>query len=562
MRAIRSIRLIRRIRPIGPIRPLKGRAQHEAGFAILMVVLVLVGLIIIGAPFAISMRQEELASVNFAARAHAKLAATGALNLAKAQLEQSHEFNERGYAGATEVETVFNSPYVDSTGELRVDIADGTFPANPAGAMWSARAEDEQGKINVKSAPRSLLRNLLLEVTAEPFDPAAPDTSAPRATQIAGEIVNYRRDHALTSLAQLRTASTTLTEPEYQRLARFLTVHSAPFVGETSSASVTQYPVNINTCPAEVLRALLRGVRLRQSGAAEELHKGVGYDARTLDRNGDGTDEPYRDDFVELIRCLRLFAKLATSVVEKATPIALAFDDPEDADRLPQPRQSDPAGEEVDGYWVSIEGDAVRYWKKDSGSLSVSASPDYQPTSRVDRAAESGAEVRLLFADLAHDLGGALEALVVRGKLTPDSKAAILANAINPRNTTVLDVTLDALTGAVADGSTTTSPLCTHSFNIYTIEATGVMNAPDGRELARYTVTQVAQVAPTVELDLSIDKQVDFQQPFYADMARHLQTWPNATQVSDVAPVAGTSLPFWDRPCRQTMSAASRRPSS
>jgi len=533
MHSIRQIRLIR------PIRALAGRGRRESGFAILMVVLVLVGLIIIGAPFAISMRQQELASVNFAARTHAKLVANGALNLAKAQLERSHEFYEHLEAQTGRPPTMFNSDYVDSGGELRVNFADaaqlGFDPAalaNPAGAMWSARAEDEQGKINVKTAPGVLLRNLLLEVTGETFDPAAPD--ATRAAQIAGEIVNYRRGHPLTSLAQLRTASTTLTEAEYQRLTRFLTVHSAPFVSETSTASVTQYPVNINTCPAEVLRALLRGVRLRQSGAAEELHKGVGYDTRTLDRDGDGTDETYTDNFDALIARLRVFAKLAASVATDSTTVTL-----DNATLLPQPLQSADGNKEVDGYWVSIEGDVVRYWKKEGASLSVSASADYAPTCRVDVAraydALEPAEVRLVFADLAHDLGGVLEDLVKEGKLTPDSKAAIRANAINPRNTTVLDVTLDPQSGAVT-GGTTTSPLCTHSFNIYTIEATGVMNAPDGRELARYTVTQVAQVAPTVELDLRIDRQVHFEQPFNADMAKHQATWPNATQVRDIAP--------------------------
>ncbi|HUT35387.1 MAG TPA: hypothetical protein VNE39_18005 [Planctomycetota bacterium] len=507
---------------------------RQNGFAILMVVLVLVGLIIIGAPFAISMRQEEMASVNFAARAHAKLVATGALNLAKAQLERSHESYEhlevRNALAGTGTPTIYDSPYVDCSGELRVSFTDGeqlgfdpAALANPAGAMWSARAEDEQGKINVRTAPRVLLRNLLLEALGETFDPADPD--ATRAAQIAAQVDDYRRDHPITSLTQLRTASTILTEPEYQRVVRFLTVHSAPFVSETSSTSVPQYPVNVNTCPIEVLRALLRGIKLRQPGLpADEQHKGVGYATTSLDTDDDGVgDKTITDDFVELVRRLRVFARLAADVAEGSTTVAL-----DDATLFPQPRQSDPAGQEVDGFWLSIEGDAVRYWKKEGASLSVSQSPDYLPTSRVDRARKADplepVEVRLLFTDIAHDLAGVLDALVAEEKLTPESKAAILANAINPLNATVLDL------------ATTTGALCTHSFNIYTIEATGVMNAPDGRELARYTVKEVAQVAPSVELDIRIDTQEDFQHSFHAGLAQRLATWPNATEVSDVAP--------------------------
>ena len=52
-----------------------GSRRSRRGFAILMVVLVLVGLAMIAAPFAISMRQEEKTSVQFASRIHAKLAA-------------------------------------------------------------------------------------------------------------------------------------------------------------------------------------------------------------------------------------------------------------------------------------------------------------------------------------------------------------------------------------------------------------------------------------------------------------------------------------------------------
>ena len=115
---------MRPIRPIGPICPMVGRAARQGGFAILMVVLVLVGLIIIGAPFAISMRQEEMASVNFAARAHARLAANGALNLAKAQLERSHEFYER-YGAKTLVIARFVpivrtfAPFVAGVGSMK-----------------------------------------------------------------------------------------------------------------------------------------------------------------------------------------------------------------------------------------------------------------------------------------------------------------------------------------------------------------------------------------------------------------------------------------------------------
>jgi len=518
---------VRPMHPTAPIRAGRGARGRSSGFAILMVVLVLVGLVIIGAPFAISMRQAELTSINFAARVHARLVAIGALNLAKAQLERSHEYYENleATAGASATPTIYNSPYVDSTGELRVDFS--AEPpacivlADPAGAMWSARAEDEQGKINLNSATKPLLANLVAQITGETIDPANPGST--RAETIADELWRNPADPIgrppFTTLAQARQASTTITDAEFRRLVRYLTLHSAPLVGDVPSSGPQQHPVNINTCSEQALRALLRGIRLadQPDRPADEQHKGVGYASQSIDTDDDGTpDKTVTDDFDELIRRLRVFATLAADASTTSSDIAL-----DTATGFPTPADGD-------GYWVSIEGDAVRYnAKSGGGSLTVwfdDKDPSHPLAARVDRDHATGAEVRLLFTDIEHDLAGVLDELVQADKLTPDSKAAILACAINPQNDAVLDL------------NTTTAPLCCHSFNIYTIEATGVMNGPDGRELARYTVREIAQVAPSVELDIRIDTQEEFERPIQAGLARHVSTWPNPTQVADVAP--------------------------
>jgi len=165
------------------------RKSDRRGFAILMVVLVLVALAIIAAPFAISMRQEEQASVSFQARAQAKLAAQGALEWAKAQLERSHEYFEELESRLGSPPTVFNSPQVDARGEFRVDLTSSFLTegevalriGNHQGVMWGVAATDEQGKVNVKTASRAFLRNLfeLLFGTA-------------RGHAIADAVVQYR----------------------------------------------------------------------------------------------------------------------------------------------------------------------------------------------------------------------------------------------------------------------------------------------------------------------------------------------------------------------------------
>lgn len=56
-----------------------------------------------------------------------------------------------------------------------------------------------------------------------------------------------------------------------------------------------------------------------------------------------------------------------------------------------------------------------------------------------------------------------------------------------------------------------TAPICYRSGDVYTLEATGVVNDPQGRELARHAIREVVQVAPPEALEWSVDSQADFE---------------------------------------------------
>ncbi|NQT85414.1 hypothetical protein HQ560_01535, partial [bacterium] len=159
------------------------------------------------------------------------------------------------------------------------------------------------------------------------------------------------------------------------------------------------------------------------------------------------------------------------------------------------------------------------------------APPANTPAGEINEAHEAGARVRLLITDIETDLAGITGRMVDEQTLTPDSRSAILVNAIDPQDEDVLD--RDS-----ADNSrmASTAPFCFRSFNIYTIEAHGIVNAPDGSELARYTVREVAQVAPASELQIRIETQEDFQRSLASGRSHHVATWPNACQVSDIPP--------------------------
>ena len=484
-------------------KPITGNGKpREAGFAILMVVLVLVALAIIGAPFAISMRQEEQTSISFSARVRAKLAAEAALQFALSRLEQTHEFNET-YNAEHSVQTPHNSPSVDSNGEFRVDLQDaalnGLETAKPGGVMWGVQVTDEQGKINLKTASRTLLFNLARQLFGDA-----------RAQAIADAIVQYRDvgRQPFTALTQLReiTVSPRLTAAEFDRLTAFLTVHSASLVGDVPSHSLALHPVNINTCSEEVLRALLLGLRLAPQPGDTQVPVAVSP-----------------AEVESLILRLRVFPALAAATAKNAASVPL-----NDASALP-----------VSG-WIAIEGDAVKFTAKAGNSVTVVSDPTDAgyAAGRVDddhphvdtsnpkyiQTPLDQVEVRLLFADVENDLANVLTDMVTKGELAADSRSAILANAINPLNTAALDIT------------TTTAPLSFRSFNIYTIEAHGISSAADGRELARYTVREVAQINPCGQLQIKVDTQEDFERSRQGGIASHVATWPNATQVSDIPP--------------------------
>jgi hypothetical protein len=157
-------------------------AGNKDGVALLMVVLVITGLIIIATPFLISMRLQEKVSKSIAWKVRAKHVARGALRHAVNVLCDTHEDTERlNFFNNTS--GTFNTIDYDDGSELTVtfdDVSrDANFHmANSSGTIWDARIEDENGKININSAPPLLISNLLgVSVLAESIN--AMDSTIP-----------------------------------------------------------------------------------------------------------------------------------------------------------------------------------------------------------------------------------------------------------------------------------------------------------------------------------------------------------------------------------------------
>jgi hypothetical protein len=142
-------------------RNLRRAAGTRRGVAILIVVAVLAGLTALAAPFVMSMVLHARQARNDVTSLQARSGAEAAIAHATAQL----------YKTAIPPDPLDEQHFVTTPADLRVDM---DFPAaSPAlgklgvsvqgngGLFWSARVEDEQGKINLTTAHPAVLGNLM-----------------------------------------------------------------------------------------------------------------------------------------------------------------------------------------------------------------------------------------------------------------------------------------------------------------------------------------------------------------------------------------------------------------
>jgi hypothetical protein len=135
------------------------------------------------------------------------------------------------------------------------------------------------------------------------------------------------------------------------------------------------------------------------------------------------------------------------------------------------------------------------------------------------------------YADLSNILKESLKA----EEISQWDAAAILTNAINPNDPSLF---------------VSTAPFAFKSYNIFTIEATGMVNSAVGEELARHTIREVIQVSPPRALTWNLETQQDF----CAGIVRNLDTQRGrasfirfadreankiATRPNPVAPISG-----------------------
>ncbi|MDQ7779627.1 MAG: hypothetical protein RDV41_07945, partial [Planctomycetota bacterium] len=141
---------------------MRTRPDKESGLALVLVLMVLAALVAVATPFLVSMVQHESSSRNYLDNVKARIAAENARNAGIVSMMRTHESFEIGSGAAAP----FDDPEVDTLDEIGVSKDDIGLPKDAVtldsrGLMWDAHAEDEQGKINLRTAPRHVVENLL-----------------------------------------------------------------------------------------------------------------------------------------------------------------------------------------------------------------------------------------------------------------------------------------------------------------------------------------------------------------------------------------------------------------
>ena len=147
----------------------KPASAPRDGFAVLLVLLVLMALLVLCTPFLLTVRNTDRSSARTVDRASARIALDTAIRHGKGQLGASHP-------------AVDDTPWSDSEDELAVDNRfDPAFlDANdPEGVMWDVEVGDVSGTIDLQSASPLVLANLVGGVTrlAAPLERGAKEVT-------------------------------------------------------------------------------------------------------------------------------------------------------------------------------------------------------------------------------------------------------------------------------------------------------------------------------------------------------------------------------------------------
>ena len=531
-----------------PLKRGKSPPEKPVGVALLMVIIILAGLIALVAPFVFSMVLHGRSARGDLNALHAREGAQAAVAHALSQLHKTlpYNFNNPGQLS-------LNGPEVTTLGDLKISM---DFPAaseafnrlelnigNPDGVMWSARAEDEQGKINLSSAPATLLGNLLgsstltestgRDANALPVDNPQEFYSDGDPSTVDGTVcigtdwLRYKDKNG---------SSLILSEPTRHKHA------AGELVYDGRAKEIVEYKFNSGGNGFAPFRSVFeikaaidpaRGRAISPDEFARiERHLTIqsgldgpqwGHAEQVLGGNFNGNSKSFNvelgDGFVQgmLVSFIKGGQQIAYGVIENVAPTA------------------------NNGFAINLDYSIGVSSSGGSGSndKTVFVATQTRHPININTASRevieacvmgvcmsAGSETitREAAANLAAHLTDgnpvytdqtvllkALEMAYAKGILTAQQRDAVFINATEPNSPKL---------------KTSTVTFCYHSFGSYTIEGSGIINAENGTQLARHTLRQLVTLPTPGPGRFMIEHQSGFEKLIEQGDARRVVTFP------------------------------------
>ncbi|MBI4833701.1 MAG: hypothetical protein HY811_02620 [Planctomycetes bacterium] len=478
--------------------------KRERGLALVIVVLILASLVALAIPFVISMFFKERITRNTFFVNQARYDAQSARNTAITCLYQTHDTYET-QAGSV---PPYTNTDVDTPQELKVNMDAFSFLTkvpDPRGDIWGVDIFDEQGKINIRSAPEAIMRNLKTIMSSlqgvkledfiteysycsdewiEPvqmrgcyFDEATQTTRTIFTAPVSGR---YRRDGA-----RIR-----LTKGDKQFFAR-------SYVIPTKQCTVCYgiYPVSISDHPQHYPPPP-PGPGGPPPG--EEWYTVPGPRSVYLDRD---VPEEFRSPFtvIEVAQIHPININTAPDEVLKANLLGVGWH----------------------GY-EAVWDDIAKEWIWEERDYRVTEEEAEKVTEKIRANVKAGG-----FTDIT-EYYLLLDACVSATDITGYQRNVLYNNNLGKSEFN------DLIEGTF----TATVPFCVRSYDKYTAVSAGIVNYPTGNEATMVTKREVIDITPPGTNKWGIESQYDFDREFLSPYgnAAMFSTYPNLTNLVTTNP--------------------------
>jgi len=540
------------------------RRSNQRGMALIAVVAVLIALVLIATPFALQMRNAKKRSEALLYTEQADQESRNVMAMVKLFLLNTTEDMERRNAQARS-EGVHNTPDYDTPEEFQPPLSLlRDFNENSSkGIIWDVRVEDESAKVNVNSAPYTLLANLFGSTTLT-RDLQDGDTrvrvSDPSLFSPEGGLVRVGNE-----MIRYQTIVGDTLEGVERGVDGDRPWNSAPGTWKQGTLVMDAVAFEIATYP---IRAVEGGFT---------VFRNPYHVKRVSDLGTVGVDPDEFDRVIDKITChsgrvvaggwsnsQKLRSDLPSSEAEDDGEYMIV-DNPWYYGLGTLVRITD--GENVDygivignnGFKIQLgaklrhEYDADEAWVESLARHPVNVNTASREvlvaclqnvahrlrgnseTVSLDEARALADRIREKPVKSLYQFKELLRAAEAEGVISIHDVRALYWNALNPQDYRL---------------KFSTVPFAFRSFDVYTVKATAVVNSKVGEEIARKTVRSVVSVAPRRSAMYHVESQADFEEHLIASRdAKYMMTFPYNTgghyQGRNIPP--SRFVPHWQR---------------